>query len=282
MKKTTVVHCQKSKYDIYIGRWNPKVQEHSIWHNPFKNGTREEIIRKYKEYLLASSELMEKIITLKGKTLGCWCSPMDCHGDILAEMANKLEQIIVRNFWEPIPSGYTAINITSTSKESWWQAMSPFLVGPVEINGITATTVENAWQYSKVYPWHLDENGNIKEEYYKWREKGYSNPKSDRYPYGKEAKHSFVLFNDLRIKSELEAKEKVFLPLYSNALKKTESYAILLQLAREGMNFCLLDFDAYDHTGKTKQEIIDHPTRNFGHGFCIKWLLDEDLKNEDK
>jgi len=68
--------------------------------------------------------------------------------------------------------------------------------------------------------------------------------------------------------------------LYGEAVTKTESFEILLELSKEGRNLCLLDFDAYDHTGKTKQEIMDNQTRKFGHGFCLKWLLEERLKNE--
>ena len=26
---------------------------------------------------------------LKGKILGCWCSPYACHGEVLAEIANS-------------------------------------------------------------------------------------------------------------------------------------------------------------------------------------------------
>lgn len=26
---------------------------------------------------------------LKGKILGCWCAPLPCHGDVLAEIANQ-------------------------------------------------------------------------------------------------------------------------------------------------------------------------------------------------
>jgi hypothetical protein len=32
---------------------------------------------------------MPKIHTLKGKVLACWCYPERCHGDYLAEWANK-------------------------------------------------------------------------------------------------------------------------------------------------------------------------------------------------
>lgn len=79
-----VVHCKKEPYDIYIGR-------PSKWGNPFvigKDGTREEVIDKYKEWLLKQDDLMKDIKSLKGKILGCWCAPQSCHGDVLAELAN--------------------------------------------------------------------------------------------------------------------------------------------------------------------------------------------------
>jgi hypothetical protein len=68
---------------VYIGR-------PSKWGNPFsigKDGTRDEVIAKYLEYVLNNDELMAELPELKGKRLGCWCAPLACHGDILAELA---------------------------------------------------------------------------------------------------------------------------------------------------------------------------------------------------
>jgi len=82
MMKTTVVHCKKAPFDIYIGR-------PSKWGNPFiigKDGTREEVIEKYLEYILGNDKLMAALPELKGKRLGCWCKPLACHGDVLAEL----------------------------------------------------------------------------------------------------------------------------------------------------------------------------------------------------
>jgi len=79
-----VVHCKHQKYDVYCGR-------PSIWGNPFvigKDGNRTEVIKKHREWLLQNKELMAKIPELKGKILGCWCSPQSCHCDFLAELAN--------------------------------------------------------------------------------------------------------------------------------------------------------------------------------------------------
>ncbi len=80
-----VVHCKKAAYDVYIGR-------PSKWGNPFvigKDGNRYEVIAKYEQYLISNTELMNALPELKGKILGCWCSPKTCHGDILVKYANK-------------------------------------------------------------------------------------------------------------------------------------------------------------------------------------------------
>jgi Domain of unknown function (DUF4326) len=79
---TRAVHCKREPYDVYIGRPGK-------WGNPFvigRDGTREDVIARYKEYLLSNPALMEQArLELKGKTLGCFCKPLACHGDALVE-----------------------------------------------------------------------------------------------------------------------------------------------------------------------------------------------------
>lgn len=81
-----VVHCKKEPFDIYIGR-------PSVWGNPFvigRDGSRAEVLEKYRSWISKQSELQERAKReLRDKTLGCWCSPKTCHGDILAEIANS-------------------------------------------------------------------------------------------------------------------------------------------------------------------------------------------------
>lgn len=77
-----VVHFRKSDYDVYIGR-------PSKWGNPFeigRDGTRREVIKKYKEWIMTQPKLLDDLHELKGKTLACWCSPNRCHGDVLVEL----------------------------------------------------------------------------------------------------------------------------------------------------------------------------------------------------
>ena len=89
----------EDKNNVYIGRKGivfidgqryPKSD--SIWANPFKisgNETRETVIAKYKEYIIKKikdEKLEDELKKLAGKTLGCWCKPEKCHGDILIEL----------------------------------------------------------------------------------------------------------------------------------------------------------------------------------------------------
>ena len=55
-----------------------------------KVASREEAIASYEEWLRQHPEMIERAKReLKGKVLGCWCSPKACHGDILAKIANE-------------------------------------------------------------------------------------------------------------------------------------------------------------------------------------------------
>ena len=88
-----VVHCRRSEYDVYIGR--PSKWGNVFSHLPNATGvvayvaTREEAIAKFEEWLLARPLVIEAAKReLRGKILGCWCSPLACHGDVLARIAN--------------------------------------------------------------------------------------------------------------------------------------------------------------------------------------------------
>lgn len=75
---------------VYIGRARKGMPPG--WGNPFvigKDGSREEVIAKYRAWLVAQPELVEKAKReLAGKDLVCFCAPHACHGDVLVEVAN--------------------------------------------------------------------------------------------------------------------------------------------------------------------------------------------------
>ena len=70
---------------VYVGR-------PSKWGNPFHigpHGTREQVIARYRNWLMTHPTLMKDIEELRDKDLVCWCAPEPCHADILLELANK-------------------------------------------------------------------------------------------------------------------------------------------------------------------------------------------------
>jgi hypothetical protein len=81
---TKVVHCKKDPFDVYIGR-------PSKWGNPFvmsASFSREDVIDLYRKHFLGTPSLLDSVSELKDKTLGCFCAPQACHGDVLAEYAD--------------------------------------------------------------------------------------------------------------------------------------------------------------------------------------------------
>lgn len=88
--KTTVVSVE-TDYDIYIGRT-------SKWGNPFKIGTdgsRAQVIEKYREHIRTQSHLLTALSELRGKRLGCHCAPLPCHGDVLAKLADANADYVI-------------------------------------------------------------------------------------------------------------------------------------------------------------------------------------------
>lgn len=91
-----VVHCKREQYDVYIGR-------PSKWGNPYTHiqdgktlakyivPTREDAVEAYRKYIEEGEgqHLLKDLEELKGKVLGCWCSPKACHGDVLISLTHK-------------------------------------------------------------------------------------------------------------------------------------------------------------------------------------------------
>lgn len=84
LPKTRVVNCRREESEILIGR-------PSRWHNPFHigpDGSREEVIAKFRQWIIRQPRLLRDIRSLRGHVLGCDCPPLPCHGDVLAELAD--------------------------------------------------------------------------------------------------------------------------------------------------------------------------------------------------
>ena len=77
---------------FYVGRANSRRGlTESAFANPFRvdvDGTRDEVIQKYRSWLLGRQELVLKLHELRGRRLACWCSPEPCHADVLVELVD--------------------------------------------------------------------------------------------------------------------------------------------------------------------------------------------------
>lgn len=84
-----IASFEKQSTAIYIGR-------PSKWGNKFiigKDGNREQVVAKYRAYLWSNTKLMAELVELDGKNLLCFCSPQQCHGDVLKAARNwQLQQ----------------------------------------------------------------------------------------------------------------------------------------------------------------------------------------------
>jgi len=84
----SALEWMKGEGNVYIGRscFYVGIAKHSVWHNPYsaKKYGREEAVRLYEIY--ARNELWHRLGELEGKTLGCWCHPEACHGDVLVKL----------------------------------------------------------------------------------------------------------------------------------------------------------------------------------------------------
>lgn len=91
----TVVNIYKTP-DFNSKPGDVRIDRTTKWGNPFRigqDGTRIEVCEKYKRYF----EHQERIGTFSitelrnAKRLGCWCKPLQCHGDYLKERIEKLQ-----------------------------------------------------------------------------------------------------------------------------------------------------------------------------------------------
>ena len=70
---------------VYVGR-------PSKWGNRFvigRDGSRDEVVTKYRAWIVRQPPPLAALHELRGKDLVCWCTPERCHADVLIELANR-------------------------------------------------------------------------------------------------------------------------------------------------------------------------------------------------
>jgi hypothetical protein len=190
--------------------------------------------------------------------------------------------VYVVSFKDKIPSNAITVNTTSRS-DNWSRELSPFLLGPVQLYaGLEAKCHENAWQFSKVYDCHVDCNGDPSQDYWFWATKGWQDTYAHRYPMGKGKKPLYSYWNKEKL-SYIEARKKIYIPLYSSAVVKTNAFSKLEELFLQDKDLYLQDFDGYNHKKleMSYHDVLHCESRKMGHAFVLAMILDQYLKDEE-
>lgn len=76
---------------VYVGRAAPRAGlAGSPFANPFRvdvDGSRDDVVARYREWILGETTLLDRLHELHGRPLACWCPPgLACHADVLVEL----------------------------------------------------------------------------------------------------------------------------------------------------------------------------------------------------
>jgi hypothetical protein len=163
------------------------------------------------------------------------------------------------------------LDVTSHSKDPLGKQFSPFVLGEVQVeNGLWAYTLESAWQYSKVFPEHLDAEGNPSDEWFEWRESGLANQNPVHFPMGRGAKHEYFYVDGEKFDA-VEARDKLFVPWYLDLAKETEAWHWLESEYRAGKRILMRDFRSIDNIDQrlTFDDCLNDPHVRLCHGYII-------------
>lgn len=182
----------------------------------------------------------------------------------------------IRALFKFAKNPYGGIEIDTTSNSGEYSDLSPFVLDATKYG---SKNFENLWQYSKVYPEFLDDNGNAGDKWYEWRYYGFNSIQAHRYPMGKGRIPCFSLWNGKRL-AYIDARKQIYATIYAELVIETKSYKLLEQLYHSGAGIILRDYDAYDHNllGLTLIDVINNPNRKCGHAFILIMTLTNQLE----
>jgi hypothetical protein len=75
--------------------------------------------------------------------------------------------------------------------------------------------------------------------------------------------------------SYIEARKRIYVPLYASAVVHTRAFASLTKRYDAGENIVLFDYDGYDYVklGRTLENVLHDSQRKMGHAFVLAMLL---------
>jgi hypothetical protein len=191
--------------------------------------------------------------------------------------------IFVVGMYEKIPAEAISVNTTSKS-DHWSRDLSPFFLGPVDLYcGLSSKNMENGWQFAKVYPEHVDKNGDPNQDYWLWATKGWDDSFAHRYPMGKGRKPLYSFWNKEKL-GYIEARKQIYMPLYAKAVAVTKGFAKLKEIYQGEKDIYLRDYDGYNHKKleMSYQDVINCESRKMGHAFVLAMMLENYIEYTDE
>ncbi len=189
--------------------------------------------------------------------------------------------IKVINFKYKLQGDEEVVNTTSRSS-NWSRGLSPFYVGPVDLyDGYISQNAENGWQHSKLYSHlgHLDEDNNPTSKYWEWAQKGWASHYANRYPAGKENIPVYSYWAGEKL-SYLEARKRIYIPLYSSAVQKTNAFNKLQELyyecKKDNKVLYLQDFDSHNVSPEfvNYEKMYNNENIKMGHAYVLAMMLE--------
>lgn len=167
------------------------------------------------------------------------------------------------------------LNVTS-SGDDFGRCLSPFLLGPVNLyHSFVSKTMENAWQYCKVYGEFVDDNNIVTQDYFKWAKNGWLSTKANRYPMGKGKKPLYSLWKGYHL-NYIDARRHIYIPLYRDIVLLSPYWQRLKDFyARHNRDIILLDYDIYKgkYRGNYNSMISDEDSK-LGHAYVLAMMLE--------
>lgn len=199
---------------------------------------------------------------------------------------------IQRGVKHPTIDGFTKINASSCGPFEW-RGLSPFLLGPVEVNSRDrlrddfywtncqyerlhhCLLFENYWQGSKIYNIDIDSDGEILPSFFKRRQRMFESDKPKRRAVPKSKGHVVAGFYDGKIMDYIESRKKIYCPMYAELIRHTGEFKKLKRMLREGQNLLIVGPDGRDipMTRKSLVKAVNDPNHIFGHELVICCLL---------
>lgn len=272
----------EAKNVVYVGRnytmggWR---LPNSPFHNPFKvkdddpdvvgKMVRDEYHPYIMQKLQKEPELMELLMSYKGKALACWCSPGPCHADVLREIIEGYLPGDVVCGKKPgrgqgaYPTVRTKndseyVNIPAFSRgKGIWKTLSPFFLKPNPFFEVMpdgekikrkVTCIENLWQATKVEA-RLSgeaEHEPPKKEWWTRRDKVWADEKAHRHVLDKKDRTHPTkgrhYWNGEYLSYE-DARKRIYIPFYWAAAQKEDAFKLLVDMRERGVNFQIIGPD---------------------------------------